>query len=206
MVHVRAPGQRMHVMVVILGIATVHGWMCACVYICWVCHIIDTRPYLYGDICVQWLHLGTNGFMQPTSLDIVTMTCMNESMARHVYTSGHINGTLHVAWNLTWQSLPFNHVFFVVLSTPCSGHGENAVFDYLSTTRGGGGIDPVWHNCITDGDVVLSYVYSSIESSCSIYNYVSSIARNAWIDACVSVCVCVCECMRCKCMYFSIVL
>ena len=43
---------------------------------------------------VQRLHLGTNGFMQPTSLDVVTMTCMNESMARHVYTSGHINITI----------------------------------------------------------------------------------------------------------------
>ena len=57
-------------------------------------HIINTRLYLDGDIYVQWLHLGTNGFMQPISLDIVTMTCMNESIARHVYTSGHINITI----------------------------------------------------------------------------------------------------------------
>ena len=58
-----------------------------------------------------------------------------------------------------------------MLSTPCSGEGNNAVFDYLSTMyiQGEGeGLTP----CDTTAllmDVVFSYLYSSIESSCSIY-------------------------------------
>ena len=49
-----------------------------------------------------------------------------------------------------------------MLSTPCSGEGKNAVFDYLSTTyiQGEGeGLTPCDTTALLhDGDVVFSYV------------------------------------------------
>ena len=55
-------------------------------------------------------------------------------------------------------------------------------------------------------DVVFSYVYSSIESSCSIYMCPVLQGMLGLMHVCLSVSVSVCACMRCKCMYFPIIL
>ena len=101
---------------------------------------------------------------------------------------------------MIWQSLPFSHVFFVVLSTPCSGEGKNAVFDYLSTTyiQGEGeGLTP----CDTTA-LLMGMLCFNMYFSCSMCPVLQGMLGS--MHVCLSVSVR--ACMRYKCMYFLIVL
>ena len=84
-----------------------------------------------------------------------------------------------------------------MLSTPCSGEGKNAVFDFLSTTyiQGEGeGLTPYDTTALLMG-MLCFHMYS-----CSMCPVLQGMLGS--MHVCLSLSVSVRACMKCTCMYF----